>query len=100
MLLKFYSILSVYGQFCLFLSYIEKKFHEIGCAKFRGSCATMGVVGLVLSWHRAFVCEGFFLVSISWVHSFFSWVFRGSEIFFRGYFVGTKFYAATSWIYK
>ena len=34
----------------------------------------------------------FFLVGISWVPNFFTWVFRGSEIVFRGYFVGPNFF--------
>ena len=87
------------------------------CAKFRGSRAIVGLVGLVPSCYRAFVgiswaqyfflrvfrgsqvfCCGyfvgprFFLVGISWVQDFFSWVFRGSKIFSRGYFVGPRFF--------
>ena len=38
----------------------------------------------------------FFLLGISWVQKFFSWVFRGSEIFSRGYFVDPKFF---SWVF-
>ena len=53
--------------------------------KFHGSRAIVGLVGLVPSWHRAFV-------GISWVQNFFSWVFRGSKIFSRGYFVEPKFF--------
>ena len=33
-------------------------------------------------------------VGISWVPNFFSWVFRGSQTFSRGYFVGTKFFSS------
>ena len=34
-----------------------------------------------------------------WVQNFFSWVFRGFEIFSRGYFVGpTVFLVGTSWV--
>ena len=42
------------------------------------------LVSLEVSWHRAFV-------GISWVPNFFSWVFRGSQIFSSGYFVGPNF---------
>ena len=65
----------------------RKKMTE--CAKFHGSCA---IVGLVLCCHRAFVGSKSFLMGISWVQDFFSWVFRGSEICFRGYFVGPTFF--------
>ena len=33
----------------------------------------------------------FFLMGISWVGKFFTWVLRGSESFSRGYLVGPKF---------
>ena len=39
-----------------------------------------------------FVSSNFFLVDISWVQRFFSWVFRGSKIFLREYFVGPTFF--------
>ena len=55
---------------------------EIECAKFRGSRVVVGLVGLVPS------C----LLGISWVQNIFLWVFRGSQIFSRGYFVGLKFF--------
>ena len=62
------------------------------CAKIRGSCVIMGLVGLVPSRHRAFV-------GISWVQNFCSWVFRGAKIFARGYFVGPKnFLLGISWV--
>ena len=92
------------------------------CAKFRGSRAVVGLVGLVPSCHCAFVGVSwvqdfsrgyfvglkFFLVVISWVQSFFlvviSWVqnfllgIRGSEIFSREYFVGQSFFlVSNSW---
>ena len=38
-----------------------------------------------------FVGSEYFLVGISWVQSLFSWVFRGSKIFSRGYFAVPKF---------
>ena len=54
-------------------------------------------VSLVPSWvswasyHRATV--------LSWVRNFFSWVFRRSETFFRGYFVGPIFFSwVISWV--
>ena len=46
------------------------------CAKFRGY----------------FVGPKYFLVSISWVSYFFSWVFRGSNFFSRGYIMDPRFY--------
>ena len=46
------------------------------CTKFRGSCVTVGLVGLVPLCHHA-------LVGISWFQSFFSWVFRGYKRFSR-----------------
>ena len=55
------------------------------CAKFSGSCAIVGLVGLMPSYHRAFMGS-------SWVINFFSWLFRGSSIFSRGYFVGPQFF--------
>ena len=69
--------------------------------KFHGSRAIVGLVGLVPSWHRAFV-------GISWVQNFFSWVFRGSKIFSRGYFVEPKFFVVgilwlwnfLSWVFR
>ena len=47
------------------------------CAKFRGSRAIVGLVGLVPSFYHAFL-------GISWIEKFFSWVFRGSKVFSRG----------------
>ena len=55
-------------------------FVDIECAKFRGSRAIMGLVGFVPPCHRAFVGPKIFLVGISWVLYFFSWVFHGSKI--------------------
>ena len=46
------------------------------CAKFPGSRAIVGIVGLVPSFNHAFL-------GISWVEIFFSWVFRGSKVFLR-----------------
>ena len=50
----------------------------------------MGLVGLVPSCRRA-------LVGSSWIPNFFSWVFHGSQIFSRGYFVGPSFF---SWVFR
>ena len=58
------------------------------CAKFRGSRAIVGLVGLVPSWLNGyflgpngyFVCPKCFLVSISWVHFFSCSWFRDSKI--------------------
>ena len=58
---------------------------NIKCAKFRGLSATMGFVGISLSYHRFFVgipCPELFL-----------WVFRWSKIFALGYFVSLKFFS-------
>ena len=52
----------------------------------------MSLVGLVPPCPRAFVGPKIFLVGITWVQNIFSWVFRGSQIFSRGYFVGPKFF--------
>ena len=41
----------------------------------------------------AFVGLTFFLVGISWVPNFFSWVFLGSNILSRGYFLGPNFFS-------
>ena len=73
---------------------------KMDCAKFRGSCAIVGLVGLVPPCLRGsenfsrgyFVGSKYFLVGISWVSHFFSCVFRGSQFFSRGYFVGPRFY--------
>ena len=72
---------------------------KMDCAEFRGSCAIVGLVGLVPPCLRGsenfsrgyfrgfkifsrgyFVGFTFFLMCISWVSIFFSWVFRGSKI--------------------
>ena len=50
-------------------------------ARFRGSRAIVGLVGLVPSCHRAFVGPKVFLVRISW-----------AKIFSGGYFVDPRFY--------
>ena len=34
-----------------------------------------------------------FIVGISRVQDYFSWVFRGSKVFSRGYFMGLKFFS-------
>lgn len=53
--------------------------------------------GLVLSRVSCVLCHR---ASIpSWVREFFSWEFRGSKIFTRGYFMGLKlFLVSISWI--
>ena len=51
-----------------------------------GTPYIVSLAGLVPLHHRAFgyfVGPNFFLVGISWVQSFFSWVFRWSKIFSR-----------------
>ena len=77
------------------------------CAKFRGSWAIVGLVGLVLSCHCA-------LVGISLVENIFLWVFRVPDIFWRGsqtfsrrYFVGPIFFLSVfrgsqffSWVFR
>ena len=62
-----------------------KYFPIYECSKFSGSRAIVGLVGLVPSYHRAFMGS-------SWVINFFPWVFRGSQIFSRGYFEGPQFF--------
>ena len=61
------------------------------CAKFSRSPAIVGLLGIVPSCYHAFVgiswVQCFFLVGSLWVQSFFWWVFRGSKVFFHGYFV-------------
>ena len=61
------------------------------CAKFRGSRAIVGLVGLVPSFYHAFMGRKIFLLGISRVKSFFSWVSRGSNSFFAAYFVIQRF---------
>ena len=58
------------------------------CAKFRGSRAIVGLVGLVLWCSCAFV-------GISWIQKFFSWVFVGLKFFF----VGTRGPKFLSWLF-
>ena len=71
----------------------------------------LNFIGLVLSWvlwvpcHRAFVGPKSFLVGISRVRNFFSWVFRGHKISSRGCFVGPRFFSrgyfvGTLWLYQ
>ena len=67
------------------INYVKNVHHQIW-----GNCAILSLVGLVPSCHPAFVGSEFFLVNISWVWSFFSWVLRGSQSFSRGYFEGPK----------
>ena len=66
-----------------------KKLKE--CTKFRQQRVIVGLVGLVTSCHRVFV-------GISWVTNFFLWVFRGSQLFSRGYFVGSKFFLVGNFV--
>ena len=78
---------------------MELTVFKMECAKFRGSRAIVGLVGLVPPCHRAFVGPKIFFVGISWVSIFFSWVFRGSKSFSRGYFMGPKlFLVGISWV--
>ena len=74
-------------------------------AKFRGSCAIVGLLGLVPSCHRAFLGPKAFFMGFSWVRNvlsffyfigdpnFFTWVFRESKFFSLGYFVGLIFFS-------
>ena len=60
---------------------------------------SVGLVGLVLPCHHAFMGPKYFLLVILWVRNFFPWVFRGSKIFSRGYFVDLKlFFVGISWV--
>ena len=76
------------------------------CAKFRGSRAILGLVPSCLRGSENFSCGYFvglkyFLVGISWVQYFFSWVLRGSKNFSRRYFVGQRFsLVGSSWVQK
>ena len=61
------------------------------------SCGSHGFNAIVPSCLCGyFVGLKLFLVNISWVQNFSSWVFRGSKIFSCGYFVGPKF---SSWVF-
>ena len=63
-------------------------FNRNECAKFHGSCATVGLVGLLPRCYCAFVGRNVF-----------SWVFRGFKIFSRGYLVGPTFFlVGISWV--
>ena len=84
-------------------------------AKFLGSCAMVGMLGLVPSCHRAFLgpkafhgffvsskCSLFFIfywgseffhVGISWIQIFFSWVFCGFNFFSFSLFRVFKFFS-------
>ena len=62
------------------------------CAKFLGSCAIVGLEGLVPVCHLAFV-------GILWVHIFFANVFNESIFFSQMYLVSPKFvYVGISWV--
>ena len=67
----------------MFLTY----FPIYECAKFSGSRAIVGLVGLVPSYQRSFMGS-------SRVINFFPWVFRGSQIFSQGHFVGPDFFSS------
>ena len=96
-ILLFFLIIDDNITFLVTISNPKKSRTEIiECAKFRGSRAIVGFVGLVPSCLRGyFMSPKLFLVGISWVKSFFSWVFRESKVFSRGYFVGQNF---PSWV--
>ena len=80
------------------------------CAKFRWSRAIVGLVSLVKSclcgcfvglmfFSRGnFVGPKLFLVGISWVQIFFSWIFRVSEDFSRECFVGPIFFMVAKFV--
>ena len=80
-----FSSKNLYVELFVILTVYYTCLHFKECAKSRGSRAIVGLVGLVPSCHRTFV-------GISWVPNFFSWVFRGSQIFSRGYFVGPRLF--------
>ena len=61
------------------------------CFKFCGSCAVVGLVGLVPWCLPAFV-------GIFWVQKFLWWVFRRSKVFCHGYFVGRNFLMGICWV--
>ena len=68
------------------------------CAKFSGLRAILGLVGLVLSCHCAFVSPKYFLVGILWVQIFLSLVLRGSKkMFFVGFSSVQTFFL---WIFR
>ena len=82
---------------------------EKGCAKFCGSRAIAGPLGLVPLCHRAIVPSSFFSLVFCGSKSFprgydvgskfFSWVFRGSKTSFCGYELGPKFFLlGISWV--
>ena len=67
---------------------------------FLGRVLSPGFSGILPSCFRGyFVGHKFFLVGISWVPIFFSWVFRSSQFFSRGYFVRPNFFlVGISWV--
>ena len=85
------KLFSPYSQknTCVGVSFYFKISQNFDCANFRGPH-----VPLWVSWvscHRALVPM--------WVLKFFLWVFRGSKIFSRGYFVGLKiFLVGIPWV--
>ena len=68
----------------------------LSAARYRGSRGFSGILPSCL--RRYFVGHKFFLVSVSWLPNFFSWVFRGSQLFSRGYFVGPKFFLVGNFV--
>ena len=79
------------------LKSIFKRLFLNECAKFRGSRAIVGPVGLVTSYHRRYT-----FVGISWVQNISSWVFCGSKIFCRGskIFLVGNFVIFSSWLHE
>ena len=88
-------------------------YKKIIICKINVQLLSISLVSLVLSGCRGssaivpscppgyFVSSKFFLVGISWVQNFFSWVFFGSKFFSCGYFVGSKFFlVGISWVQK
>ena len=56
-------------------------------------------LGVLLEFIFFLVAPKFFSLSVSWVWNFFSWVFRASNFFSRGYyFVGPKFFQV--WVFR
>ena len=86
------------ARFFLFFIY---KFHYSFYGIHRAILGFMGLASpIVTSGLResenfslgCFVGPEYFIMGISWVQFFFSWIFRESKIFPPGYFVGPRFY--------
>ena len=108
----FYRIPLVAASGCRNVEELKSKLRSCvqkGCAKFCGSRAIAGPLGLVPLCHRAIVPSSFFSLVFCGSKSFprgydvgskfFSWVFRGSKTSFCGYELGPKFFLlGISWV--